>query len=65
MTTNAIGTFLAHRNREAALNAHSARMANIAELHNLGMVTDEYRDEKVQRSWDEVIASAIRYDFQV
>lgn len=65
MTKNAIGTFIAHRNREAALDAHSARMANIAELHNRGMITDGHRDEKVQRSWDEVVASAIRYDFQV
>ena len=58
-------TFIAHRTREAALAAHSDRMSEIAELHNTGKITDDRRDEKVQRSWDEVMASAIRYNFQL
>jgi hypothetical protein len=58
-------SYHATRTRDAALNAHSVRMTQIAVLHNTGQITDSQRDERVRRSWDMVVAAAIHYGFQV
>jgi hypothetical protein len=51
--------------RDRAISEHSVRMARIAVLHDTRQITDARRDEMAESSWDRVIATAIRYEFQL